>query len=123
MILRQPRSTRTTPLFTYTTLFRTQPRANIMTLLGCIADDLTGATDLALMLAREGMRTVQVNGLTENNMLVPEVDALVVALKSRTVPRSEEHTSELQSLMRISYAGYCLTNKQQSNTNVTYEKL
>src|SRR3546814_4991522 len=107
-----------------------------MTLLGCIADDLTGATDLALMLAREGMRTVQVNGLPENNMLVPEVDALVVALKSRTVPasdavdwslaaldwlraagaqrfffkycsRSEEHTSELQSLMRISYAVFC----------------
>lgn len=56
-----------------------------MALLGCIADDLTGATDLALTLAREGMRTVQVNGLPEPGTPVPQADALVVALKSRTV--------------------------------------
>jgi len=56
---------------------------NIM-LLGCIADDFTGATDLAATLVRAGMRTVQVIGVPEGPL--PEADAVVVALKSRTAP-------------------------------------
>jgi uncharacterized protein YgbK (DUF1537 family) len=58
-------------------------------LLGCIADDVTGATDLALTLAREGLKVVQVNGLPAPQSEAPEADALVVALKSRTVPAEE----------------------------------
>jgi 3-dehydrotetronate 4-kinase len=52
--------------------------------LGCIADDFTGATDLANNLVRAGMRVVQVIGVPVEP--VPEVDAVVVALKSRTAP-------------------------------------
>jgi len=54
--------------------------------LGCIADDLTGATDLALMLSREGLRTVQTIGVPEATLDLPGVDAVVAALKSRTIP-------------------------------------
>jgi uncharacterized protein YgbK (DUF1537 family) len=53
-------------------------------LLGCIADDFTGATDLASMLVKNGMATVQVIGVPTGPL--PEADAVVVALKSRTAP-------------------------------------
>ncbi len=54
-------------------------------LLGCIADDLTGATDLSLMLSREGMRTVQTTGVPTQSLDLTNVDAVVVSLKSRTI--------------------------------------
>lgn len=54
-------------------------------LLGCIADDMTGATDLANTLARGGMRTIQLIGVPEA-LTAPDADALVIALKSRTAP-------------------------------------
>lgn len=57
-------------------------------LIGAVADDITGATDLCLMLAREGLRTVQVIGLPERHDL-PEADAIVIALKSRSIPAPE----------------------------------
>ena len=53
-------------------------------LIGCIADDLTGATDLAVTLSREGLSVTQVNGVPEPALAVPASDAVVVALKSRT---------------------------------------
>ncbi|MDB5560830.1 MAG: hypothetical protein JWN11_248, partial [Hyphomicrobiales bacterium] len=49
-------------------------------LLGAIADDLTGATDLALMLAREGMRTVQVVGVPDASTDFGKADAVVISL-------------------------------------------
>ncbi len=52
--------------------------------IGCIADDLTGATDLAVTLAREGLSVTQVNGVPDAALRVPGCDAVVVALKSRT---------------------------------------
>ena len=58
-------------------------------LLGCIADDLTGATDLALMLTRSGMRTVQVMGVPDAGSDFKGANAVVVALKSRTNPPGE----------------------------------
>ena len=54
-------------------------------LLGAVADDLTGATDLCLMLTREGMRTVQVIGVPDSGFDFTDADAVVVALKSRTI--------------------------------------
>jgi uncharacterized protein YgbK (DUF1537 family) len=57
--------------------------------LGCIADDFTGATDLANTLTRGGLRTVQVNGVPRDDLVLPEADAIVVALKSRTAPVNE----------------------------------
>ncbi len=53
--------------------------------LGCIADDFTGATDLANNLVRAGMRVVQAIGVPARSVATTEVDAVVVALKSRTV--------------------------------------
>jgi uncharacterized protein YgbK (DUF1537 family) len=58
-------------------------------LLGCIADDLTGATDLALALTRGGMRTAQVVGVPESLAGLESAEAVVVALKSRTNPPEE----------------------------------
>ncbi|MFD2205891.1 3-oxo-tetronate kinase [Kiloniella antarctica] len=52
--------------------------------LGCIADDLTGATDLAMILVQAGMKTVQIVGMPDENTPVPDAEAVVVALKSRT---------------------------------------
>ena len=48
-------------------------------ILGCIADDFTGATDLANMFVRGGMRTVQLIGVPGDSTAVPEADAIVVA--------------------------------------------
>ncbi|MGH8664365.1 MAG: four-carbon acid sugar kinase family protein, partial [Burkholderiales bacterium] len=53
-------------------------------LLGCIADDFTGATDLASMLVAGGMRTVQTIGIPRDRSIADGADAVVVALKSRT---------------------------------------
>ena len=57
--------------------------------LGCIADDYTGASDLANALATNGLRTVQTIGLPPADLDLPEVDAVVVALKSRSIPAGE----------------------------------
>ncbi len=53
-------------------------------LIGAVADDITGATDLCLMLSRSGLRTVQVMGVPD--AALPDAEAVVIALKSRTIP-------------------------------------
>jgi 3-dehydrotetronate 4-kinase len=53
--------------------------------LGCIADDYTGASDLANTLTRCGLRTVQTIGVPPGDLELPEVDAVVVSLKSRSI--------------------------------------
>jgi uncharacterized protein YgbK (DUF1537 family) len=66
--------------------------------LGCIADDFTGATDLANTLARGGLATVQLNGVPAVDRPVPPAEALVVALKSRTAPVAEAVDRSLRAL-------------------------
>jgi uncharacterized protein YgbK (DUF1537 family) len=66
-------------------------------LLGCIADDLTGATDLALTLTRGGMRTVQVMRAPDARDDLAGFDAVVVALKSRTIPAADAIELSLRS--------------------------
>ncbi|MGH6641570.1 MAG: 3-oxo-tetronate kinase [Bradyrhizobium sp.] len=56
--------------------------------LGCIADDYTGASDLANTLTRQGLRTVQTIGVPSDDLALPEVDAVVVSLKSRSIEAS-----------------------------------
>jgi 3-dehydrotetronate 4-kinase len=56
--------------------------------LGCIADDYTGASDLANTLTRAGLRTVQTIGVPADDLALPEVDAVVVSLKSRSIESS-----------------------------------
>jgi uncharacterized protein YgbK (DUF1537 family) len=84
-------------------------------LLGCIADDFTGATDLAGMLVRAGMRTVQMIGVPEGP-LPSNIDAVVIALKSRTTPAADAVAESLAALRRLQEAGcrqfyfkYCST--------------
>jgi uncharacterized protein YgbK (DUF1537 family) len=57
--------------------------------LGCIADDYTGASDLANTLTRCGLRTVQTIGVPSDDFALPEVDAVVVSLKSRSIAAAE----------------------------------
>jgi len=85
-------------------------------LLGVIADDLTGATDVALMLSRNGMRTVQVIGVPTPDQEFSWADAVVVALKSRTVPAAEAVAMSLEAAAALRSAGaeqflfkYCST--------------
>ncbi|MFC3750822.1 3-oxo-tetronate kinase [Aquamicrobium ahrensii] len=85
-------------------------------LLGAVADDLTGATDLALTLAREGMRTVQVIGVPPADFDFGDAEAVVLALKSRTIPASEAVTISRAAARRLLDAGaeqivfkYCST--------------
>ena len=85
-------------------------------LLGVIADDLTGATDVALMLSRNGMRTVQVIGVPTPDQEFSWADAVVVALKSRTIPAAEAVAMSLEAAAALRSAGaeqflfkYCST--------------
>jgi uncharacterized protein YgbK (DUF1537 family) len=83
-------------------------------LLGAIADDFTGATDLANMLVRGGMRTVQLLGVPRG--AAPEADAIVVALKSRTIAPDSAVEQSVAALEWLRAAGarqfflkYCST--------------
>lgn len=91
-------------------------------LLGCIADDFTGATDLAGMLVRAGMRTVQMIGVPARALAADVADAdagpdaIVVALKSRTTPVADAVAESLAALRWLQQAGcrqflfkYCST--------------
>src|SRR3546814_1398944 len=100
MIRRPPRSTRTDTLFPYTTLFRSEDWA------------WEGPAQLASLRIATSYPALLGGWLREQG-----IDAEIVA-------RSEEHTSELQSLMRISYAVFCLKKKniQTRNSNHTNTK-
>ena len=94
-------------------------------LLGCIADDLTGATDLALMLTRNGMRTVQVMGVPGPEAPLDNADAVVVSLKSRTNPVDEAVRWSLASAdallahgARQLYFKYCSTFDSTEKGNI-----
>jgi uncharacterized protein YgbK (DUF1537 family) len=92
-------------------------------LLGCIADDFTGATDLANMLVKGGMRTVQTIGVPR---LAPqEADAVVVALKSRTIAPQEAVAQSLAALQWLRAQGckqfyfkYCSTFDSTPRGNI-----
>src|SRR3546814_15115898 len=104
MIRRPPRSTRTDTLFPYTTLFRSVRRS-------CRADC--------------GCRAVR-QGSRPSHPSLRRSSPVARRCRFRAPPppwRSEEHTSELQSLMRISYAVFCLKKKNTNqNTTPTHDK-
>lgn len=94
-------------------------------LLGAIADDFTGATDLCSMLVRGGMRTVQLIGVPAPGQPVPDADAVVVALKSRTAPVREATDTSLAALTWLQAAGarqfffkYCSTFDSTDQGNI-----
>src|SRR3546814_2373905 len=102
MIRRPPRSTRTATLFPYTTLFRSSRRA----LRQGPRPPLT-SQPAALLVAVLILCLGACSTSAEGEQTVERADTTTTAPTSR----SEEHTSELQSLMRISYAVFCLKKK------------
>ncbi|MEK7346643.1 MAG: 3-oxo-tetronate kinase [Pseudomonadota bacterium] len=93
-------------------------------LLGCIADDFTGATDLANNLVRTGLRVVQTIGVPTED-LAADADAVVVALKSRTIAASEAVAQSLEALSWLQSQGasqiyfkYCSTFDSTSKGNI-----
>lgn len=93
-------------------------------LLGCIADDFTGGTDLAGMLVKAGMRTVQLIGVP-GQPVPDDADAVVIALKSRTIPAGEAVAQSLQALRWLRQAGcrqfyfkYCSTFDSTPRGNI-----
>ena len=92
--------------------------------LGCIADDFTGATDLANNLVRSGMRVVQTIGVP-TGPLAADVHAVVVALKSRTIPAAEAIAQSLDALKWLQAQGaqqiyfkYCSTFDSTPEGNI-----
>ena len=92
-------------------------------ILGCIADDFTGATDLANTLTRRGMLTVQTIGIPDGPP--PEADAVVVALKSRTIPAAEAVAQSLAACRWLTAHGakqiffkYCSTFDSTDQGNI-----
>lgn len=93
-------------------------------LLGCIADDFMGATDLANTLVRGGMRTVQTIGILDESL--PEhADAVIVALKSRTIPARDAVAQSLRALAWLRGEGcrqflfkYCSTFDSTADGNI-----
>jgi uncharacterized protein YgbK (DUF1537 family) len=84
--------------------------------LGCIADDFTGATDMASMLVKGGLRTVQTIGLPPDGFDNIAADAVVVALKSRSIPAEDAVAQSLEVLAELRkttarrfYFKYCST--------------
>lgn len=85
-------------------------------LLGCIADDFTGATDLASTLVKEGMRAVQLIGVPGADQRAPDAEAVVIALKSRTIAPEDAVAQSRAALAWLRAAGarqiffkYCST--------------
>jgi uncharacterized protein YgbK (DUF1537 family) len=97
----------------------------MMPIIGCIADDFTGGTDLANNLVKSGFRTVQVLGVPDEGAPEPEVDAIVVALKSRTIPAGEAVAQSLAALEWLRgigcekfYFKYCSTFDSTPRGNI-----
>src|SRR3546814_5156789 len=120
MIRRPPRSTRTDTLFPYTTLFRSllRHRHHLVQRGG---DEAGKADDVGVIVLRgfEDVRPGHQHAQVDHLVIVALEDHADDVLADR----SEEHTSELQSLMRISYAVFCLKKKiQRLNTNQNCRK-
>src|SRR3546814_3012401 len=126
MIRRPPRSTRTDTLLPYTTLFRSRQRAEAADPEAdrpCILAEHFERIDRregARRIGHEGDRAIAEDRREKGLRPPDQAKGRCVAALQRTGPgkdriiaeRSEEHTSELQSLMRISYAVFCLKNKK-----------
>src|SRR3546814_2105574 len=129
MIRRPPRSTRTDSLFPYTTRFRS--RGDVLDLIDAKAEGpvvIVGSSMGGWLMLLTALALVQRDGPARVAGLVgiaaaPDFtdwgfsDAEKAIIQAEG--RSEEHTSELQSLMRISYAVFCLTKKKSHQYNKT----
>ncbi len=96
-----------------------------MAILGVIADDFTGATDIAGMLVKGGMRTIQTIGVPAKGAIPDDVDAVVVALKSRSIAAKDAVAQSLAALKALQVAGcarfffkYCSTFNSTDAGNI-----
>jgi 3-dehydrotetronate 4-kinase len=94
-------------------------------LLGAIADDLTGATDLSLMISRQGVKTVQVIGAMPETSAFGDAEAVVIALKSRTIAAGDAVAMSLAAARTLRAAGaeqlffkYCSTFDSTDEGNI-----
>lgn len=94
-------------------------------LLGCIADDYTGATDLCSMLVRSGLCVVLCFGVPENGEPPNDVDAVVIALKSRSIAPQDSVVQSLEALTFLELIGaerfffkYCSTFDSTPRGNI-----
>src|SRR3546814_4133100 len=116
MIRLPPRSTRTDTLFPYTTLFRSDP---VQSCVSCVqlcraTARLVNDVDIQPSAAITASHIAVVDALPPRSAVrcpVSSARDTAASIRSATSARSEEHTSELQSLMRISYAVFCLKKK------------
>src|SRR3546814_6082341 len=106
MIRRPPRSTRTDTLFPYTTLFLSIAAIAISPVLGGTPKSVDEAAAMAVKGVRQVVKTDESVAVVADHM-----GAAKKGLEAAAIRRSEEHTSELQSLMRISYAVFGLKKK------------
>src|SRR3546814_3578013 len=106
MVRRPPRSTRTYPLLPYTTLFRSLPLVDVMRL-------APGGRSITTRPDAAAVSRAECDALPgrEEPLIPAYIDDLSRGVEEDRHRRSEEHTSELQSLMRISYAVFCLKKK------------
>jgi len=93
--------------------------------LGCVADDITGASDLADALVQVGLATVQVFGVPADDVVLPDCDAVVVALKSRTCPAAEAVEQSVSASVWLQARGaeriffkYCSTFDSTPSGNI-----
>src|SRR3546814_1880459 len=118
MIRRPPRSTRTDTLFPDTTLFRSGERAD---------QEMTAVAELIREHPpgeHERRHIVRAGGVGQSRPVAPQQRHRGRKHRKRDKQsrRSEEHTSELQSLIRISYAVFCLNKKKKpTNTTIVYK--
>src|SRR3546814_4727584 len=121
MIRRPTRATRTDTLFPYTTLFRSWVGAEDLSAVEeCLREEL--ALHAVLLHPAQKVSCLQVEPLPVVAVGVLDVDRIGIGADSLLDPpekgRSEEHTSELQSLMRISYAVFCLKKKKRQDNKI-----
>src|SRR3546814_8578492 len=123
MIRRTPRSKRTDKIFPYTTLFRSAKkeilnRFDFQSSKSSIEHDKK--TNVITILTEDDMRLKAIVDTIISRMFKQKLDAASLDMGKESQARSEEHTSELQYLMRISYAVFCLQKKttiQQTKHN------
>ena len=94
-------------------------------ILGCIADDFTGATDLANTLVKQGLPTIQLIGVPKGEIDLADAQAVVVALKSRTIPAEDAVQQTLKALSWLKAQGagqfffkYCSTFDSTNDGNI-----
>src|SRR3546814_7102247 len=118
MIRRPPRSTRTDTRFPYTTLFRSVVLMGFShhLLLTCALMVISGAANMLLVSLFSVAVQLSAPRWVAGRAIALHSSALTGGIAVGAFLRSEEHTSELQSIMRISYADFCLKKKNQQQT-------